>query len=96
MPNTSNTTILARGHFTRSRFRNMVKPSKSIPQSLLIIQIMLCLGVVLGVFKAMVLPLKDQKPIRSEVLIKTFIKAGVYIVVGVTIIVLTFNLFVGV
>jgi hypothetical protein len=64
--------------------------------SLLIIQIMLCLGVTLGVFKTMVLPLKDQKPIRSEILIKTFIKAGVYIVVGVTIIVLTFNLFVGV
>lgn len=66
-------------------------------QSLYLIQVMLCLGVVAVVLKSMVLPLvKSRKTISNDILFKTTMKAMVYIVVALFMITLVFKMFVGV
>ena len=64
-------------------------------QYLGLIQIMLCMGVFIVVVKSMILPLK--KPgISQAVMTKTMIKAAIYIVVSVSMIVIVFQMFAGV
>ena len=60
-------------------------------------QVMLCMGLFVVVIKSMIWPLKDpSKRVSSEQMTKTVIKAMIYIVIGLFMIVLTFKLFVGV
>lgn len=65
--------------------------------SLLMIELMLCLGVVIGVFGKMVMPLVTTKStINNKVLFETVRDAVIYIVISLTLIGLVFKLFVGV
>lgn len=64
--------------------------------SLYMIQIFLILGVVFVVIKSLVWPLKDQKPVNLDILMRRFFYAGMYIAISSFAIILTFKLFVGV
>lgn len=65
-------------------------------QYLYLLEIMLCLGVVAVVVKAMVLPVVKNKPVSNEVYVRVAIKAMFYIIVALVMITLVFKLFVGV
>jgi hypothetical protein len=64
--------------------------------SLYMIQLFLILGVVFVVIKLLVWPLRNQKPVNLDLLMRRFFYAGMYIVISSFAIILTFKLFVGV
>ena len=64
-------------------------------QYLYLIEAMLCMGIFIAVMKEMVLPLK-KKDYRPEEITKALIKATMFIVVGMALVIVVFRMFVGV
>ena len=64
-------------------------------QYLYLIEVMLCMGILIAVIKEMVLPLK-KKNYRPEEITKALIKATMFIVVGMALVIVVFRMFVGV
>ena len=64
-------------------------------QYLYLIEVMLCMGILIAVVKEMVLPLK-KKNYRPEEITKALIKATMFIVVGMALVIAVFRMFVGV